>query len=294
MKPSQTSGRFGFLKPSLGPGPKPGPKPKKVTQTSFERFEFKYWLTPQVLQSVLAYIQRFMRCDDWAPGGQRNTSLYLDSPEQDLLDLHQQSSPDRLKLRVRCYEESPTEPAFFEIKRKVKWVCFKHRATVKQSQVGPLLRGEPVPDLKLASAEEERTLEHFLYAMAVYRAVPTALITCRREAYVSHEPADEVRITFDRDICYQIPREYSLHGDPQAWIPLNTLFTDVPDATTLLEIKARGVAPWWIYELIQEHALLPSAFSKYVTAMNTEEQGPETLLGTEMRLARRHRSGMER
>lgn len=265
-----------------------------AVQTAFERFEFKYWLTPELEQRVLAFIRPFMRCDDWAPNGQRNTSLYLDSPERDFFTLHEESAPDRIKLRVRAYEESPTGPAFFEIKRKVKWVTLKHRATVTQADVRPLLMGETVPGLRLRSDEEKRTLEHFLYLRAVHRAEPTALITCLREAFTASEPSDEVRITFDREICYQPPRGYALHGDPQAWVPLSGFFADKPDATTLLEIKARGVAPWWVDELIQGHLLLPSGYSKYVTAMSMEEMGPELLFGTERRPAHLARAGQKK
>jgi hypothetical protein len=175
----------------------------KAAQTAFERFEFKYVVSEQRAKELLQRTASYLRSDDWAPGGQRITSLYLDSPERDFLQLHREGAPDRSKLRVRAYGDPLADQAFFEIKRKVKRVTFKHRAIVPQSAVPMLLRGELGPTRLVKSEAEQRTLEHFLYLMLTYRAEPTVLTTCCREAFTAIEPADEVRLTLDRDISYQ-------------------------------------------------------------------------------------------
>lgn len=257
----------------------------KKPQTSFERFEFKYWVPQPVAAELLERVSPYLRCDDWALGGQRNTSLYLDSPELDFLRLHTESAPDRSKLRVRAYGEPPTGPAFFEIKRKVKKVTLKQRAVVPLASVPELLRGEIPPSLQLSSEEERRTLEHFLYLMIAYRAEPRVLVTCRREAFTSIDPNDEVRLTLDRDVCYQEPLGYTLRSDPKAWINLCGLGSYEAESPTLIELKFRGAAPLWVADLAQQLRLRATAYSKYVMAMTRRDLGLEEIFGTDLEIA---------
>lgn len=249
---------------------------------SFERFEYKYWVTDELVKQLLALTADYLRCDDWALGGQRNTSLYLDSNDLDFLELHTQSAPDRTKLRVRAYGTPPSGPAFFEVKRKVKRVTFKDRAVVPMEAVPALLRGEIPATLRVKSAEEQRTLEHFLYMMLMYRATPKVIISCRREAFSSIDPEENVRLTLDRDICYQPARGPTLIGDPNAWIPLCGQGNYQPEAATLIELKFRGIAPLWVSEIIQKLKLSLSACSKYVMAMSMEAMGSDALIGPDL------------
>ena len=249
---------------------------------SFERFEFKYWVTEAVVQQLHALTKDYLRCDDWALGGQRNTSLYLDSDDNTFLDLHTQKAPDRSKLRIRAYGSPPSGPAFFEVKRKVKRVTFKDRAVVPMEALPALLNGEIPSTLRLKSADEQRTLEHFLYLMLMHRATPKVIISCRREAFTSVEPEDGVRLTLDRDICYQPARGPTLIGDPKAWIYLCGQGNYQPEAATLIELKFRGIAPLWVGELIQKLKLSVSACSKYVMAMSLDAMGGDGLIGPDL------------
>lgn len=257
----------------------------KKQQTRFERFEYKYWVPEAGAEQLLRFTAPFLRCDDWAPGGQRNTSLYLDSSEHDFMEQHRASAPDRFKLRVRTYDDAPggsDAPAFFEIKRKVKAVTFKRRAEVPLAAVPKLLRGESVPGLRLRTADEEATLAQFQYLMMTHHAEPRVLLTCRRAAYTSVDPNDEVRLTVDREVSYQPARGFVLQGDPQRWIRLCGLGNYQPGASVLIELKFRGCAPWWVEELVQRLQLIPSRYSKYVAAMAFADLGPGGLLGNDL------------
>ena len=246
-----------------------------VVQTSFERFEFKYWLSTDQVQKFLAGSARFLSGDDNAQGGQTNTSLYLDSPRFDLARLHMEKAPDRIKLRVRVYGEPPREPAFVEIKRKAKAVTFKQRVVVPIAALPSLLRGE-VPDLlKISSPEQQRTLSSFLYQQAIYRAEPQILITARRQAFASRDPSEGLRLTLDHDICYQLARGPHLFGSPSAWIKLCGVSTYAATASCLLEVKFRRRAPAWLGDLIQLCDLRRTRFSKYIAAVQHCELGPE-------------------
>jgi len=244
-------------------------------QTSFERFEFKYWLSSSQLERFRAGSAAFLKCDDHAEGGQQNTSLYLDSPRLDLARLHMEKAPDRLKLRIRVYGQPPKEPAFVELKRKAKAVTLKQRAVVPIEALTSLLRGEIPTNLKLSSAEQQRTLTHFLYLMEVYRAEPQLLIAARRQAFASKDPSEGLRLTLDHDICYQPARGPSLFGSASAWINLCGVSTYSATATTLMEIKFRQRAPAWLGDLIQQCDLRRTRFSKYIAAVQYEAFGRE-------------------
>lgn len=244
------------------------------TETSFERFEYKYWVPDLLVQELLRAAAPYLQRDEMAEGGQRNTSLYLDTDDYDFAWAHTESAPDRLKLRVRAYGDPPHGPAFFEIKRKVKAVSLKRRAIVPIDHVPALLGGEIPAALRLDSDEERRTLDSFLYLMIVNRAAPRLLVTCRREAFRSRFAPEGVRLTLDRDICYQPAPAPSLQGDPAAWQRLCGLRGYEAVASTLIELKFRGLAPRWVTELIERFDLRAGAYSKYVSAVTHAELGP--------------------
>lgn len=247
-------------------------------QSKFQRFEYKYWVSETVAEQLLRLAGPYLICDDWAQGGQHNTSLYLDSAELDLLQLHTESTPDRVKLRIRAYGDPPVDPAFIEIKRKVKAVNLKRRVHVPLAVVPELLSGSGSV-WQFKTAEERDTLEHFLYLMITLRAEPRVLVSCRRQAYTSMNPGEGVRLTMDRNICYQPARGYSLLGDRGAWTPLCGLGSYQACASTLLELKFPGAAPLWLAEAVQQLGLVRGSYSKYVSAMAFEELGPGGLTG---------------
>lgn len=251
----------------------------KKQQNKFMRFEYKYWVTDQVADQLMRLAAPYLVCDDHAPGGQRNTSLYLDSEDLDLRQMHTESAPDRVKLRIRAYGDPPVDPAFVEIKRKIKSVNFKRRVEVPLAVVPELLGGGSVPSLQFKTADEQDTLEQFLYLMVTYHAEPKVLVTCSREAYTSVDPDEGMRITLDRNICYQPARGYTLHGNPQTWTPLCGLGNYEACASTLVEIKFPRTAPLWLAEAVQQLSLNRCSYSKYVSAMAFEDLGPEGLLG---------------
>lgn len=247
--------------------------------TTFERFEYKYWLSDAAAELLLRLTAPYLRCDDLAPGGQRNTSLYLDSAGLDCFRAHVESAPDRFKLRVRAYGDSsswdPQVPAFFEIKRKVKSVVFKRRAVVPMSAVPLLLAGQKVSELVLKTLEEERTLESFLCAMLLHRAEPKVLITCRRQAFTAIDRCEDVRLTLDREVSYQPAADRTLQAPRNGWMRLCGIGSYQATASTLVELKFRGSAPLWILDILQRLRLVPSNFSKYVAAVQHLKLGPD-------------------
>ncbi|MFH0901962.1 MAG: polyphosphate polymerase domain-containing protein [Pseudomonadota bacterium] len=253
---------------------------EKTMRASFERFELKYWVPEEIAREVVRFCRPYLMpdpfCRDTPGHTQRNTSLYLETADLDFVQQHVDSAPDRFKLRVRVYGSPPAGPAFFEIKRKIKSVIFKRRAAVTMDAVPALLDGtyEALP--ASLRAEQLRNLEAFLYLMTVYRAAPRVLVTFEREAYASLEPVEDIRVTVDRGISCQAADGPQLAGDPAlSWIPIDSARQHgEPGRRVLIELKYRGVAPWWMEEMVQRLAMWRIANSKYVAAISSQLDDP--------------------
>jgi hypothetical protein len=249
------------------------PAPKAVPdaiKADFERFELKYWVPESLARAVEEFARPYVIRDPVGGSGgvQRNTSLYLDTPDHEFLDLHVEKAPDRFKLRVRRYGDPPSSPAFFEIKRKVKRVIAKRRALVPAEHVRALLDGSLAMLPRLPRASDRPHLEAFLYYMTVYRAAPTIYTSCVRTAYMTPDPEEDVRLTIDREIVCQSATGFDFAPDPKRWTPaVGPEWCSAHEGTAVLELKFRGTAPWWMAELTQALPLDRQGYSKYVAAV---------------------------
>jgi hypothetical protein len=258
----------GALEPAPA-APAPAPVPDAI-KAQFERYELKYWVPESLARAVEEWARPFVVRDPVGGGDgvQRNTSLYLDTPDHEFLDLHVEKAPDRFKLRVRRYGDPPSSPAFFEIKRKVKRVIAKRRALVAPEHVRGLLDGSTMALPPLKRASDQPHLEAFLYYMMVYRAVPTIYTSCIRTAYMSPDPEEDVRLTVDRNIVCQPATGFDFAPDPKRWVPAGgPEWAPAHEGTVILELKFRGTAPWWMAELTQALPLDRNGYSKYVAAV---------------------------
>jgi hypothetical protein len=249
----------------------PRPAAAAPPRLFFERYEYKYWVTPEIAARVVAFAAPYVEPDvQGASAHQRNTSLYLDTPDLGFYRAHVEGQPDRLKLRVRRYGTPAAGPAFFELKRKVKSVIVKKRATVPAAHVDDVLAGRAgLPPL--ARDADRRNLEAFLYEQIVHRAEPRFLVTCVREAYRSRDAALDVRLTVDSEIAYRRARGAAFDGDEAGWTPIGgEREHGATGRRVMLELKFSGVAPAWMDEAAQALGLERGAYSKYVAAVNAD------------------------
>lgn len=224
------------------------------------RVELKYALDEDAVERVRRFVAPFVAEDPAVPsvGGQRVTSLYLDTPRGDFRARHLAREADRFKLRVRRYGEDEPLLVYFEVKRKVGRVTDKRRARVAAAHAPLLLAAGPAAAVGAATPDTEN-LRLFLWLMALHRATPRLLVTCRRESYVGPEPACEARVTFDHDVSFQAVQTATLRGDPGRWSR-----TPLEQGSVLLELKYSGSPPWWMVELARRLGRRRTAYSKYV------------------------------
>lgn len=242
-----------------------------------DRYEFKYWvpepLIEEIVRHCLPYVAADVHDQDKTSGGQVNSSLYFDTPDLAFFHAHIEHCPDRYKLRVRAYGDPPSGKAFFEVKRKINRITLKTRADLPLGQLVPMLDGS-YDQLPVLDANSRRHLEHFLYLRTITHAEPVVLVRCRRAAYASIDPAEDIRVTFDRHICFQPWRQLSLDGDPAAWVPIDG-FEQHGGAGphALLELKFPRIAPPWMRDLTEKLEMRRVSNSKYAWAIRTMLEG---------------------
>ena len=111
------------------------------------RYELKYVIEEARAQAIADYVRSYI---DPSPHnaagpvpGHRVVSLYLDSPDLFLFRQANTGHKNRIKLRIRFYDDDWDHPAFLEIKRRVSDVICKDRAMVSREGVRQMLSDWP-------------------------------------------------------------------------------------------------------------------------------------------------------
>lgn len=236
--------------------------PKKhSTSLLAKRYELKYRVSESTAMAVRSFVSSYLEVDKYAlrqPSRQYPIcSLYLDSPRYDLFNETILDKCNRFKLRIRGYDDYPNGPLFFEIKRKLNNIIYKSRAKVGKDQLRPVLNGYYVPrDLP---EKDRTTLKQFIHYCQCLQARPTVLVRYMRQAYENTSDS-RVRITFDRQLCYQRIKEPVFKLNGQGWRPL-------PIDFVVLEIKFTTNFPLWLKDMVRLFGLNRQSMSKYCSSV---------------------------
>ena len=217
-------------------------------EESFARVETKYMLTldqAELLAEGLAD-HGFVRADFGSPFVQ---SLYYDTTDHLLIRDSLERPPYKEKLRLRAYGLPGTQRiSFVEVKKKYKGVVYKRRAALPLEVAYCGLNRVELPEQAGQVGREA------LWMVRRYNLQPSAVIAYDRDAWFSEQNPD-VRITFDRNICFRCSSlELTSHAP-------NQLFTS-PEQR-LLEIKTGGVYPVWLSRLLYNVQARRIHYSKY-------------------------------
>lgn len=260
---SPTSGLYETIERLRTPEQRALESPSKDHSSTLlaQRYELKYRVSEATAIAVRSYILSYLQQDKYAaksPSGQYAIcSLYLDSQRFDLFHETVLDKCNRFKLRIRGYDDDPNSPIFFEIKRKLNRIIYKSRAKVGKDQLVPILNGYYVPDN--LPDKDRKTLGQFLHYSQCLQARPKVLIRYMREAY-ENSSAAKVRITFDRQLCYQNVNQpvFKLNGPGWRPIPINFV---------VLEVKFTAGFPWWVKDMVHMFNLNRQSMSKYCSSV---------------------------
>jgi hypothetical protein len=246
-------------------------------QLDFQRYECKYVVPAAMAAPIRAFIQPYAEPDRYSrycpSEGYGISSLYLDSPDLTFHQAKDRVDLDRLKLRIRYYDDQIDGPVFFEIKRRTKDVVRKRRVRVATPGWGALM-SEPGALLRTVAAGRDRdALAEFLDLGTRYAAGPVVVVRYRREAYQGTID-DYARVTFDRRIEYRRANGYVLPGEGRGWEAIDDASAlGTGDHGMVLELKFADHAPVWMADLVQRFGLRRRGFSKYSTSVERTLSG---------------------
>lgn len=213
------------------------PRHQRKLTLHFRRFEFKYWITPEVRFRLRKAICRYLRPDPYAnqDGSYAVTNIYFDSPGMKCYYDLEAGLKNRQKIRHRYYGDDKSW-LFWEIKKKLDSIVIKDRCLAKSPT------GELATRLDAISR--------------LWRLRPVAWVRYLREPWVGQ---GGLRITFDRNLMVARTR----HTDklsPVWHLPLR------PDQE-IMELKYSGSLPAWLYRIIGVFNLERQQISKYRIAV---------------------------
>ena len=253
--------------------PTPSSTPETHLLAGFQRYEFKFIVSPAQVDSIRPFLLAFCEADPHATGQRPEytvRTLHLDTPYHDLFLAKERRSNNRFKLRMRAYGEECSGRLTLEIKQKVGEVYYKQKAPLLSDRFEASQLFDAHAPIALEDPQEIYSYLNFVRLVRELAARPAALIRYHRECYNS--VADPyARVTLDRDLCYLPTRQWNLYPEPRIWrrMDIATAFRD-QDSGYILELKFAGPMPSWMSELIERFDLRRQGFCKYAAAMRLE------------------------
>jgi len=239
-----------------------------------ERHEAKYIIPREMVAEIRQYIIPFCNPDPNGHGTPPEyiiTTLQLDTPQMSLHHAKEIEAVARFKLRVRTYGTDGKAPVFVEVKRKIKGVVAKSRASIPRSKWCKELVLDPMRklDVTFRSSKEEYAFLEFVRLTRETGSEPKVFIRYTRESYISHVD-DYARVTFDRRLLYQPAKDWESFGSNGRWRVMDTPMIQDKDfhfSGLVLEIKTMSNVPIWVLDLIQKFDLARMGNCKYSSAI---------------------------
>lgn len=227
-----------------------------------QRLELKYIIRDELALQVREFVRSYLEIDEY--GATRPNlsypvhSLYLDSDDLHLYWETINGNKNRYKLRLRFYENRPSAPVYFEIKRRMNNAILKQRGGVWREAVDLILAGQLPEPAHMVSSDPKQlaALQRFSQLMNQHHCRPKAHISYVREAWIS-PLNNRVRLTMDRQV----------YCDPE---PTASLLTELRNPVlvfgknVVLELKFTGRYPDWFRELVRIFNLTQCSAAKYV------------------------------
>jgi hypothetical protein len=250
------------------------------------RYELKYVIDEQRAVAVADYVRSFLRPsmhNGTGPvRGHPVISLYMDSPDYFLFQQAFYGHKNRMKLRIRFYDEHWNHPAFLEIKRRVNDNIIKDRAMISREGVRHFLRGGwPTPAHWPDTVFMGRGKRHldvyfrFWQFSTALKAKPIVYVSYLREIFEAPND-DEMRVTLDRLVCAtpydemrMLDEELGRLASPKrgAPPPPDKPPYYLPFDSVILELKYEERAPRWMYDMVRIFNLERRFMCKYAASV---------------------------
>jgi hypothetical protein len=244
------------------------------------RYELKYVIDEQRAVAVADFVQMHLRPSPHNGSGPIRghpvISLYMDSPDFFFFRQANTGHRNRIKLRIRFYDNHWDRPAFLEVKRRVNDVICKDRAMISREGVREMLNGGwPSP----SHWPESSNLIHGKRRLDVYnlfwslanrvQAQGIVYISYWREIFEAPDD-DELRVTMDRQVCAALYDGSGRLATPARGIPPPPDRPPyyLPRDGVVLELKYDERAPAWMYDMVRIFNLQRRAMCKYCACVD--------------------------
>lgn len=222
----------------------------------FNRKEIKYFLTQKQVELITPLLHKYMNCDSYNKDGKTYPicNLYLDTPENELIQKSLEKPVYKEKLRLRSYGRVPLESTvYLEIKKKFKGIVNKRRSPFILSEAYDFIQNGTEPKNPKTNFQ---VLAEIKNMMSRYNLLPKVYIYYDRLAFFEKEDSD-FRLTLDRNITV---RRTDLHLE-------NEIYGDslLPPGIWLMEAKAFKAFPLWFVHFLSQNKIFHVSFSKYGT-----------------------------
>jgi hypothetical protein len=248
------------------------------------RFELKYIIEESRAVAVADFVSCYLRPSEHNGSGPIRghpvISLYLDSPDFFFFRQAFTGHKNRMKLRIRFYDDEWKRPAFLEVKRRVSEVICKDRAMMTREGVRQILAaGWPNQPFwadctHLIKGKLRQDVNEDFWGFAnTMRAYGNIYVSYYREIYESAHD-DELRVTLDR--CIRGSRydgSGRLQVPKRGWPPIcfPPYMGPFPKDGVILELKFDNQAPRWMFDLVKIFNLRQIPVCKYVACMYAQD-----------------------
>ena len=247
------------------------------------RFELKYVIEEPRAVAIADFLSSYLRPSEHNRlepiRGHPVISLYLDSPDYFLFRQAYSGHKNRMKLRIRFYDDEWTRPAFLEVKRRVSEVICKDRAMISREGVRQILaEGWPLKPYfadatHLAHGKRRLDVSDDFWQFAnTIRATGAIYVSYYREIWEA--PYDEeLRVTLDRYIHgSSYDGSGQLRAPKRGWRPyLPPFLAPFPKDGVILELKFDNQAPRWMFDLVKIFNLHQTPVCKYSACIYAQQ-----------------------
>lgn len=221
-------------------------------QDNFKRYEVKYLLSAEQYAKLKKRLEKIAAVD--AYGETKILNIYYDTPSFSLIRTSLEKPVYKEKLRLRSYgTASDTTNSFVEIKKKYDGIVYKRRINL------PYKKAEAYLNKGLRVSGDEAGNEQIVGEIDAFKdyyegLAPKMMISYDRIAMAGiHDP--ELRITFDRNICWRTEDLDLRHGGYGR--------TLLEEGQVLMEVKILGAMSMELSRILSELEIFPASFSKY-------------------------------
>ncbi len=216
-------------------------------QYSFQRYEKKYFLSPEQFATFLKKAQPYIEEDCY--GKTAVCNIYYDTDDWQLIRASIEKPVYKEKLRVRSYGVPADDgTVFIELKKKYNGIVYKRRILSNADSVSSLL------ERRIPTESSGQIGKEIFAFQQKYRAGPKVFIGYDRVAYTGREDP-YLRITFDTRLRWRDTDPDLRAGDGGAPI--------LPGNDILMELKIPLAVPLWLCRILSELGAYPTSFSKY-------------------------------